>query len=282
LCSILIQIDTAHRRLGLTKDIDVGICGDARLAAQAIAANINQEPHVACLDNAAERLETAKKYRDSWENELNEISVTPPGDSAMAPRHALRELEKALPENAMVSTDIGNICSVSNSYLRFNQPCSFFAAMSFGNCGYSFPSAMGAKIAAPHRPALAYVGDGAWGMSLNEMLTCVREDIPAIAVVFVNGQWGAEKKNQVDFFNNRYIGTNLENPGSFAEISKCMGAEGITVTKPEEVGPALKTLIAKGRPGVLEIHVSKVLADPFRRDAMKTPVRHLAKYKEYV
>ena len=97
----------------------------------------------------------------------------------------------------MVSTDIGNICSVSNSYLRFNKPNSFFGAMSFGNCGYAFPAAIGAKMAKPERPSLAYIGDGAWGMSLNEMLTCVRENIPVIAVVFNNGQWGAEKKNQV-------------------------------------------------------------------------------------
>lgn len=69
--------------------------------------------------------------------------------------------------------------------------------MTFGNCGYSFPSAMGAKIACPDRPAIAYAGEGAWGMSLNEVLTCVREKIPTTAVVFNNGQWGAEKKNQV-------------------------------------------------------------------------------------
>lgn len=100
----------------------------------------------------------------------------------------------------MVATDIGNICSVANSYLRFPQPRSFFGAMSFGNCGYAFPAVMGAKLACPARPAIAYVGDGAWGMSLNEMLTCVRENIPAIAVVFNNGQWGAEKKNQVGGF----------------------------------------------------------------------------------
>eukprot|EP00091_Calanus_sinicus_P000730 TRINITY_DN10668_c0_g1_i1.p1 TRINITY_DN10668_c0_g1~~TRINITY_DN10668_c0_g1_i1.p1 ORF type:complete len:209 (-),score=59.07 TRINITY_DN10668_c0_g1_i1:56-682(-) len=174
----------------------------------------------------------------------------------MEPREALRELEKAMPADAMVSTDIGNICSVSNSYLRFTKPGSFFAAMAFGNCGYAFPAAMGAKMGAPERPAIAYVGDGAWGMSLNEILTCVREDIPAIAVVFNNGQWGAEKKNQVDFYNNRFQGTNLANP-SFAELSKTMGAEGIKVTKPEEVGAALKTLIASGRPGVLEIMVSR-------------------------
>jgi sulfoacetaldehyde acetyltransferase len=73
----------------------------------------------------------------------------------MHPRQMLRELEKAMPDDAMVSTDIGNICSVSNSYLRFNRPRSMFAAMSFGNCGYAFPTIVGAKVAAPSvRPSL--------------------------------------------------------------------------------------------------------------------------------
>jgi sulfoacetaldehyde acetyltransferase len=115
-------------------------------------------------------------------------------------------LERAMPKNAMVSTDIGNICSVANSYLRFNRPNSMFAAMSFGNCGYALPAVIGAKVAAPERPAIAYVGDGAWGMSFNEILTCVRERIPVTAVVFHNKQWGAEKKNQVDFYGTRFVG----------------------------------------------------------------------------
>merc|ERR1712123_293558 len=233
------------------------------------------------VGTAEARLAEANQEKAAWESELTGLSVTPAGQDEMEPRDALRELEKAMPADAMVSTDIGNICSVSNSYLRFSKPGSFFAAMAFGNCGYAFPAAMGAKLGAPERPAIAYVGDGAWGMSLNEVMTCVREDIPAIAVVFNNGQWGAEKKNQVDFYNNRFQGTNLYNP-SFAELSRTMGAEGIKVTKPEEVGDALKTLIASGKPGVLEIMVSKTLADPFRRDALSKPVRHLAKYKSFV
>ncbi len=91
------------------------------------------------------------------------------------------------------------------------------------------------QVAAPSRPSVAYVGDGAWGMSLAEVLTCVRERVPAIAVVFNNGQWGAEKKNQVDFYADRFVGTNLDNP-SFAEISRAMGGRGLTAEKPEEVG----------------------------------------------
>merc|ERR1719329_1171297 len=111
--------------------------------------------------------------------------------------------------------------------------------MTYGNCGYSFPASIGAKVARPERPSFAYVGDGAWGMSLNEVLTCVREEIPTTAVVFNNGQWGAEKKNQVLWFGDRYIGTQLENP-SFAEVARAMGAEGITVSDINEVGDALR------------------------------------------
>ena len=73
----------------------------------------------------------------------------------------------------------------------------------------------------------------------------------------------------------------MENP-SFAEISKAMGAEGIRVTKPEDIGDALKTLVASGKPGVLEICVARTLADPFRRDALKKPIRHLGKYQPFV
>ena len=132
---------------------------------------------------------------DGWAHEKDAWSLEVAKDSSyMHPRQMLRELERAMPDGAMVSTDIGNICSISNSYLRFNRPRSMFAAMSFGNCGYAFPTIIGAKVAAPDRPAIAYVGDGAWGMSFGELQTCVRENIPVTAVVFNNGQWGAERR----------------------------------------------------------------------------------------
>ena len=167
----------------------------------------------------------------------------------MHPRQMLRELERAMPDGAMVSTDIGNICSVSNSYLRFDRPRSMFAAMSFGNCGYAFPTIIGAKVAAPDRPAIAYVGDGAWGMSFGELQTCVREKIPVTAVVFNNGQWGAEKKNHVDFYGNRFIGVNLDKQPSWAAVAQAMGAEGVRVEKVSDVGPALRAAAAAQREG---------------------------------
>jgi sulfoacetaldehyde acetyltransferase len=284
----IIQIDSDHRMLGLVKQISVGVVGDAKEAAKSLSYRLANRK-LACDANADERKKKIKAEKAAWEKELDQwtherdpwsLKISE-GSKFMHPRQMLRELEKALPKNAMVSTDIGNICSVSNSYLRFNQPNSMFAAMSFGNCGYALPSIIGAKVAAPDRPAVAYVGDGAWGMSLNEILTCVREDIPVTAVVFHNKQWGAEKKNQVDFYDTRFLGVNLQNP-SWAEIARAMGADGVTVHDLDGVGAALVRATEaqkKGRTTVIEVMCTMELGDPFRRDALKYPQRVLEKYK---
>ena len=287
----IIQVDADPKMLGLVKKISVGLVGDARAAATALAERLDGRD-LACHANRDQRLGEVKQQKDAWEQELDgwthekdPYSLDMIKDAIeMHPRQMLRELEKALPKNAMVSTDIGNICSVSNSYLRFEQPRSMLAAMSFGNCGYAFPAVIGAKVAAPDRPAVAYVGDGAWGMSFGEILTCVRENIPTTAVVFHNKQWGAEKKNQVDFYRRRFVGTDLENP-SFAAIARSMGAEGLVIDKLSDVGPALAAACEaqkQGKTTVLEMMVTRELGDPFRRDALSMPVRKLAKYKDFV
>lgn len=287
----IIQIDADGKMLGLVKPISVGINGDAKEAAAALLAKLKTR-NVTAVQNKAERDATIKSEKKTWEDELNTwthekdpYSMDMIKDSkAMHPREMLRAIEKALPKNSMVSTDIGNICSVSNSYLRFDEPRSMFAAMSFGNCGYAFPVAIGAKIAAPNRPAFAYVGDGAWGISLNELLTCAREKIGVTVILFNNGQWGAEKKNHVDFYSRRYQGVELVNP-SWAAVAKSFGCEGITVDKVTDVGAAIQTAVknqAEGKTTVLEMMVTKELGDPFRRDALSKPVRHLDKYKSFV
>jgi sulfoacetaldehyde acetyltransferase len=287
----IIQIDIDAKMLGLVKPISVGINGDAKAAAAALVRRL-QGKTLASQQNKADRDSKIKAEKAAWETELNkwtqetdrysvEISK---GSSHMHPRQMLRELERAMPKHAMISTDIGNICSVSNSYLRFEEPRSMLAAMSFGNCGYAFPVACGAKVAAPDRPAIAYVGDGAWGISLNELLTCAREKIGVTVALFNNGQWGAEKKNHVDFYSQRYQGVELENP-SWVAVAKSFGCEGILVDKLSDVGPALQQSVknqTEGKTTVLELMVTKELGDPFRRDALSKPVRHLQKYKEYV
>ncbi|TVU70530.1 MULTISPECIES: sulfoacetaldehyde acetyltransferase [Cobetia] len=297
----IIQIDADHKMLGLVKKISVGICGDASEAAVALTERLTGRTLV-CDASKDARLTQIRDEKAAWESELDawthekdpfsldaidEAKDEKPfsGGEYLHPRQVLRELEKAMPEDVMVSTDIGNINSVAHSYLRFDKPRSFFAPMSFGNCGYALPTIMGAKTAAPERPAIAYAGDGAWGMSLMEIMTAVRHEIPVTAVVFHNRQWGAEKKNQVEFYNRRFVAGELDNQ-SFAEIARSMGAEGITVDRLEDVGPALKKAVDmqmnEGKTCVIEVMCTRELGDPFRRDALKKPVRMLEKYQDYV
>jgi sulfoacetaldehyde acetyltransferase len=284
----IIQIDSDHRMLGLVRQIAVGIVGDAKEAAKALQYKLANRK-LAAAGNRSERLKRIEAEKAAWEDELARwTQETDPWSLKMAaesrymhPREMLRALERALPSDVMVSTDIGNICSVANSYLRFNRPNSMFAAMSFGNCGYALPCLIGAKVAAPERPAVAYVGDGAFGMSFGEILTCVRESIPVTAVVFHNKQWGAEKKNQVDFYDQRFVGVNLTNP-SFAAIAKAMGAEAIVVETVDDVGAALDKACETqkhGKTTVIEALCTMELGDPFRRDALKKPLRLLDKYR---
>ena len=297
----IIQIDADNKMLGLVKKISVGICGDAKEAAIALTKRLAGKTLV-CDATKTERAKTIATEKAAWEKELDEWTherdpfsldmieeqkkeKTPTGGHYLHPRQVLRELEKAMPADVMVSTDIGNINSVANSYLRFERPRSFLAPMSFGNCGYALPTIIGAKAAAPERPAIAYAGDGAWAMSMVEILTAVRHDIPVTAVVFHNRQWGAEKKNQVDFYNRRFVAGELDSP-SFAGMAKSMGAEGIVVDELDQVGPALKKAVEmqmkEGKTCVVEIMCTRELGDPFRRDALSKPVRFLDKYKDYV
>ena len=293
----IIQVDADHKMLGLVKPISVGICGDAGAAARALVARLADRPLVcdATRDGRAARIADEKKAweseLDAWIHETDDYSLEmieeakKEGGSWLHPRQVLRELENALPADVMVSTDIGNINSVANSYLRFDRPRSFFAPMSWGNCGYALPTIIGAKTAAPDRPAVAYAGDGAWTMSMVETMTAVRHHIPVTAVVFHNRQWGAEKKNQVDFYGRRFVADELDN-WSLADMARAMGAEGVTVDRIEDVGPALTAAVDAqmndAKTTVVEVMCTRELGDPFRRDALSTPVRHLEKYEKYV
>ena len=293
----VIQVDSDHTTLGLVKKVTVGICGDAKATAAELTKRLTGRT-LASDATKAERATEVAAEKAAWEEELtawihetDQFSLDMIAEQEaeegnwLHPRQVLRELEKAMPPRAMVSTDIGNINAVANSYLRFEEPRSFFAPMSFGNCGYSLPTMIGAKAAEPDRPAIAYAGDGAWAMSMVEVLTAVRHDIPITAVVFHNRQWGAEKKNQVDFYDRRFVADELDNP-SFAAIAQSMGAEGIVVDQLADVGPALKRAVDaqmnEGKTTVIEIMCTRELGDPFRKDALSKPIRFLDKYKDYV
>ncbi|MCO0598078.1 sulfoacetaldehyde acetyltransferase [Peribacillus butanolivorans] len=270
----IIQIDINPRQIARTHPVEVGIIGDAREASREIMKRLKEiKPN---LKQEKARMVEVTNEKQKWEEELVELAMI--DGTPINPRRALLELTKVLPENAIVSSDIGNVSSTANAYLKFNQSRRHIAALTFGNTGFAYPSALGAKLAEPNTPVLAIVGDGAWGMSLHEVSTAVEENIPVIACVFNNNAWCAEKKNQVDFYNNRFVGADIQNP-DFAEVARSMGAVGIRVEKPEELGPVIEAAIKSNKPTVIDIQVDGTqLAPPFRKDALKMPTRLLEKY----
>ncbi|HOI75685.1 MAG TPA: sulfoacetaldehyde acetyltransferase [Syntrophales bacterium] len=271
----IIQIDINPKHIARTHPIEVGIIGDAREATVEILKRLkgtdkNRKPD-------PRRLAAVKKERDAWEKEIVKAAMVK--GNPVNPRRVLLEISRALPDDAIVATDIGNVSSTANSYLKFNGGRRHIAALTFGNTGFAYPAALGAQLARPKSPVIAIIGDGAWGMSLHEVSTAVEHNLPVVACVFRNMWWGAEAKNQIDFYNNRFCGVDIPNPESFVPVAKAMGAEGVRVDRVEDIRDAFETCIKSRKPTVLEFVVDGTqLAPPFRKDALALPTRFLKKY----
>jgi sulfoacetaldehyde acetyltransferase len=274
----LIQVDRDATKWGMSKIPKIFSVADVREYAADLLTGLKGA--LPDLPRNAERIADVAQEKERWDKELEEWSSST--NELMHPRRFIWELSRALPENAVVTTDIGNTCSISNGYLKFAGTRQLLSALTWGNCGFAYGAAMGAKIGRPDAPVFAIQGDGAWGISgLSEVMTAVREEIPVIAVVINNHEWGAEKKNQIDFYADRFVGTNLRTNPDYAELAQVMGAVGFKVEDYREVKNVVREAVASGRPCVINAVVEggeKVLAEPFRRDALKLPTRHLEKY----
>ncbi len=284
----IIQVEINPDRIGLTKPVTVGIIGDAKKVAAAILAQL---PENAGDKGREERKALIAKTKSDWAAELASMDHEDddPGTTwnerarnrepkKISSRLAWRAIMKALPKNAIISSDIGNACAIGNAYPTFEETRKYLAPGLFGPCGYGFPAICGAKVARPDVPVVGFAGDGAFGISMNEMTACGRENWPAITmVIFRNYQWGAEKRNTTLWFDDNFVGTELDTQVSYAAIAKACGVEGVQAATMEEVTAALSTAVKaqmeEGKTTFIEVLLNQELGEPFRRDAMKTPVR---------
>jgi sulfoacetaldehyde acetyltransferase len=189
---------------------------------------------------------------------------------------AWRAIQAALPREAIISSDIGNNCAIGNAYPTFDEGRKYLAPGLFGPCGYGFPSVLGAKIGCPNIPVVGFAGDGAFGISMNEMTSCAREEWPAITmVIFRNYQWGAEKRNSILWYDNNFVGTELDPELSYAKVAEGCGLKGVIVRTMDELTQNLRKACedqGKGITTFIEVILNQELGEPFRRDAMKKPV----------
>ncbi|MEC8110732.1 MAG: sulfoacetaldehyde acetyltransferase [Pseudomonadota bacterium] len=283
----IIQVDINPDRIGLTKPVTVGIVGDAKQVAAGLLERLG--PGAGDTGRAA-RQETIAKTKSAWAQELTSMDHEDddPGTTwnerartrepkKMSPRMAWRAIQSALPKEAIISSDIGNNCAIGNAYPTFEEGRKYLAPGLFGPCGYGLPSIMGAKIGRPDVPVVGFAGDGAFGISMNEMSAIGREEWPPITmIIFRNYQWGAEKRNTTLWFDDNFVGTELDDKVSYAEIAKACGLDGVAVFSQQELTEALDAAISAqmkdGKTTFIEVMLNQELGEPFRRDAMKTPV----------
>jgi sulfoacetaldehyde acetyltransferase len=281
----IIQVDINPDRIGLTKPVAVGICGDAKLVARQILANLAPG---AGEGGREERLATIHQAKSAWAQALagmdhedddagttwNERARTREPDH-MSPRQAWRAIQAALPADAIISSDIGNNCAIGNAYPSFEAGRKYLAPGLFGPCGYGFPAIIGAKIGCPDTPVVGFAGDGAFGISMSEMSSIGRENWPAITmVIFRNYQWGAEKRNTTLWYDDNFVGTELDPDLSYAKVAEACGLKGVVARTPGETSAAITEACAAQARGVttfIEVVLNQELGEPFRRDAMKKP-----------
>ncbi len=282
----VIQVDLNPDRIGLTKPVAVGIVGDARAVAEALLAGL--APHAGDAGRAGRRALVAQT-KSAWAQALSSMDHEDddPGTSWneraraakpdwMSPRMAWRAIQAALPREAIISSDIGNNCAIGNAYPTFEEGRKYLAPGLFGPCGYGLPAIVGAKIGKPDVPVVGFAGDGAFGISMNEMTAIGRGDWPAITmVIFRNYQWGAEKRNTTLWYADNFVGTELNEAVSYAAVAAACGLKGVQARTMEEVTAALRTALVDQAAGVttfIEVLLNQELGEPFRRDAMKAPV----------
>ena len=283
----IIQVDMNSDRIGLTKKVTVGICGDAKLVSQQLLEQLS--PTAGDIDRQ-KRKDTIHQTKSAWLQKLSSLDHEEDDEGTvwnkearerdsdrMSPRQAWRAIQAGMPDDVIISSDIGNNCAIGNAYPTFEKGRKYLAPGLFGPCGYGFPSILGAKIGCPEIPVIGFAGDGAFGISMNEMSSCAREEWPPITmVIFRNYQWGAEKRNSILWFDDNFVGTELDPELSYAKVAVACGLKGVAVKTMEETTIAIKKSCEDQKKGIttfIEVILNQELGEPFRRDAMKKPVK---------
>ena len=283
----IIQVDINPDRIGLTKKVSIGIVGDAGKVATDIFSQLSE---TAGDSNREARKVNIAETKSKWAQQLSSMDHEDddPGTTWnqraradkpdwMSPRMAWRAIQASLPRNAIISSDIGNNCAIGNAYPSFEEGRKYLAPGLFGPCGYGLPSVVGAKIGCPDVPVVGFSGDGAFGIAVNELTAIGRGDWPAVTqIVFRNYQWGAEKRNTTLWYQDNFVGTELNYEVSYAGIAEACNLKGVVARTMEDLTAALnqaiKDQMENGVTTLIEAMINQELGEPFRRDAMTAPV----------
>jgi acetolactate synthase I/II/III large subunit len=260
---LLMQIDVDPREIGKNYPLKVGLVGDARQVLTELKHQIRRDSQWLDRNGQGEprrlgdvRVLKAMHSRFARPEAMSEASVP------LNPQRVVAEMRRALPDDAILFVDIGNVMAWALHYYTVREPGTFFINMGFGSMGHAVAGAVGGKLAAPDRPVVALVGDAAFAMNGAEVHTAVEHDVPVIWVVMNNGGHGMVHLGETIQFRGKFNTSLFRQPIDIAKMASAMGALSLRVDQPGGVEKALRQALEADKPCVIEVAVDPEAAPP--------------------
>ncbi len=256
----LIHVDIDPQEIGRNYPVELGIMADAHVFIRQLLdgkASRGTEPDAGRRDAW---LSTLDGYRKEWDEVI--AAGFDDDSTPIGPQRAAREIDLALPEDAILVSDIGIHHNWLIQYCRPQRPDSLIGSMGYGPMGFGVAGVLGAKLAAPDRPCVSVCGDGAFLMHASVLATAMEYDIPAVWVVWNNYAYASIRGLQRGYLGGRELATDFRLPGSnepynpdFAKMAQSFGMDGVSVDRPGDLGDAIRHAISTGKPYLIDANI---------------------------
>ena len=259
----IVQIDIDPISIGRYFPVEIGIQGDVKIFLAQLNSllknRILNNNHNDWIQNFIKKKIDYYKKRDE-DADTNSKIIQPSG--------LFKELRNLIPKNSSITLDAGTLCLQATDEFNFFESKSLFTPLDFGLVGFSFAAGLGVKLAKPHSPVFSLMGDGGFGMTVSELSTAVHHNINTITIVMNNKSWGAEKAYQRDFYDQRYIGADIDSP-PFHKLAEIYGAKGYHVTELKNLKEAVSDALVCNKPAIINVDVDPKALYSFRKDSFK-------------
>ncbi|KAF5424534.1 MAG: acetolactate synthase-1/2/3 large subunit [Candidatus Methanocomedens sp.] len=243
----IIHIDIDPAEISKNVRVDIPIVGNARSILKMLVEFISE------LNKSKSTTTQWMKKVEKWKQQYPLKYLM---DKSLKPQYIVEQINELYPDSIIV-TEVGQNQMWAAQYFKYTQPRTFISSGGLGTMGFGFPAAMGAKKGRPDKVVFDIAGDGSFQMNSQELATVVKNDIPVIVAILNNGFLGMVRQWQDLFFDKRYSFTSIDDSVDFVKLAEAYGAFGLRVTKPEEVGPALKEAVDSLRPTVIDFVVER-------------------------
>ncbi len=243
-----IQFDVDPSEVNKNVRVDLSVVGDAR---EALAALID-----VLKSRKAESSSQRRQWLDQIESWRAEHPLAYNGNSgAIKPQSVIETVSRLTADDAIVSVDVGQHQMWTAQFYQFKQPRTWLSSSGLGAMGYGFPAAMGAQMAFPDRQVVAFVGDGGFQMTLNDLATIVKYRVPVKIVILNNRSLGMVRQWQEIFYDKRYCDVGLDYSPDFVKLADAYWMRGTRVQQPSEVEGAIEDMLSDREPRLLDVWV---------------------------